>query len=136
MSRRFLLSLWLLISVLGLADLSARAVAPPPLSRLVAAVERAETAELARLDAAIAASVDRTEILALQNSAAYVKLAGRLALCEGLLSRTEDIDEKARLLDAAAALRGRLERHARTLPAEFAYDPLVLLEQEVKPCAE
>lgn len=136
MSRRFLLPLWLLITALGLADPAARAETPPPLSRLVAAVQQAEAAELARLDAAIASSADRTEILALQHGVAYVKLAGRLALYEGLSDRTEDVGEKARLLDAAAALRGRLERHASTLPAAFAYDPLALLKQEVQPCAE
>ena len=72
---------WLLITAVCLAGFAAGAETPPPLSRIVAAVEQAESAELARLDAAIAASVHRDEILDLQRCAAYVKLAGRLALC-------------------------------------------------------
>lgn len=136
MNRRFLMPLWLLIAAQGLADPSARAETPPPLSRIVAAVERAEAKELARLHEAITASTDRAEILALQRCAAYVKLTGRLVLCEERLGRTGDEAEKARLFDAADVLRGKLERQVQALPGGYAYDPLALLEREVQPCAE
>ncbi|MGD9546442.1 MAG: hypothetical protein AB7V45_02735 [Candidatus Krumholzibacteriia bacterium] len=136
MNPRKLLSSWLLITALCLAGFPAGAESPPPLSRIVAAVEQAETAELARLDAAIAASVDRVEILDLQRCAAYVKLAGRLAICEGRLGRAGDEGEKERLAGTAARLRADLDRQEFDLPAGYRYDPLALLKQEVQPCAE
>lgn len=136
MNPRKLPSLWLLITALCLAGFPAGAETPPPLSRIVAAVEQAEAAELAKLDAAIAASADRVEILELQRCAAYVKLAGRLALCEDRLGRTGDEAEKVRLTEAAATLRAKLEGQERDLPAGYGYDPLAILKQEVPPCAE
>lgn len=136
MNRRCLLSLWLFIPALCLADFAASAETPPPLPRIVAAIEQAERAELAKLDAAIVASADRTEILKLQRCAAYVKAAGRLALCEGRLGSLGDGAEKERLAETAAALRADLDRRQYDLPSGYRYDPLALLKQEVKPCAE
>lgn len=136
MNPRNLLSWWPLILALCLAGHSAGAETPPPLSRIVTAVEQAEATELAQLDAAIAASADRAEILDLQRCAAYVKLAGRLALCEGRLGRVGDEAEKERLAGTAARLRADLDRRELDLPAGYRYDPLALLKQEVKPCAE
>lgn len=136
MNRRTVLSLWLSLTALCLADVAASAETPPPLSRIVAAIESAERAELARLDAAIAASTDRNEILDFQRCAAYVKAAGRLALCEGRLGSIGDGAEKEKLAETAAALRADLDRRQYDLPSGYRYDPLALLKQEVKPCAE
>lgn len=110
--------------------------APWPLTRIAASVELTETTELARLNEAIAASTDRTEILNLQRCSAYVKLAGRLALCEGRLGLTGDETEKVELANSARSLRTELDLQALTLPDGYEYDPLALLKQEVKPCAE
>lgn len=132
--------LWLMIAVCSFltmtSALAGTEAGPWPLSRIVASVQLAEATELARLEEAIAASTDRTEILDLQRCAAYVKLAGRLALCEGRLGVTGDETEKVRLADSARSLRTELDLQALALPGGYEYDPLARLKQEVQPCVE
>lgn len=110
--------------------------AAPAFAAKVAGIESAQTAELARLEAAIAAAADPVEVLALQRCATYVKTAGRLALHEAQLETAADDSSRANLAVLVEDLRARLEAQKTRLPAEYAFTPAAPAVQEVPPCAE
>jgi hypothetical protein len=128
-----------LIRILALALALAAGVASaaePTLARKITAIEAAETAELARLNEALAGTTDHAEILALQQTAGYVKLASRLALHEAQLAVTSDEAVQAELTDLVEDLRTRVEARKTLLPDDYAFEPLAALAQEVPPCVE
>ncbi len=110
--------------------------AAPAFAAKVAGIESAQTAELARLEAAIAAAADPAEVLALQRCATYVKTAGRLALHEARLESAADDSSRANLAALVEDLRARLEVQKTRLPDDYAFTPAAPAVQEVPPCAE
>ncbi len=110
--------------------------AAPAFAAKVAGIESAQTAELARLDAAIAAAADPVEVLALQRCATYVKTAGRLALHEAQLETATTDTLRANLAALVDDLRARLEVQKTRLPVDYAFAPTAPAVQEVPPCAE
>jgi hypothetical protein len=128
----------ILMSLLLLAGLSLAAnAAPPSFADKVAAIEAAESAELARLEAAITEAPDQAAVLALQRCATYAKLASRLALCEVQLDRTAPDPAVASVLaDQIEELHAHLEALAAHLPADFSFAPLAAITPEVPACAE
>ncbi len=130
--QRVLLSLLLL----GCLCLPA-AAATPSFADKVAAIAAAETAELARLDEALARAGDQAEVLALQRCAAYVKLASRLALCEAQLDRAApDPAVAAALADQIDELSERVQIQETSLPADYSFAPLAAIAPEVPACDE
>jgi hypothetical protein len=128
-----------LIRILALALALAAAVASatePTLARKITAIEAAETAELARLNEAIAGTTDHAEILALQQRAGYVKLASRLAMHEAQLAVTTDEAVRTELTGLVEDLRLRVEAKKTLLPADYVFEPLAALAMEVPPCVE
>lgn len=123
----------LLASAIG----GAAVAAPPALRERVAAIESATTTELARLEAALAATSDAKTALELQRCAAWVKLSARLALHESQLADLPADAEAARALDALVTdLRERVTAQAALLPADYTFAPLAALESEVPACAQ
>jgi hypothetical protein len=128
-----------LIRILALALVFAAGVAAaaePTLAHKITAIEAAESAEIARLNEALAGTTDHATILALQNAAGYVKIASRLALHEAQLAAAPDDAVRAQLTALVEDLRARLEAKKALLPTDYAFDPLVVLAPEVPPCVE
>ena len=127
----------LLLTLLLAGSLALPAVAgPPTLAVKIAAIEAAQTAELARLDGAIASTSEPAAILALQRCAAHVKLASRLALHQAQLAATTDEALAATLTGLVERLGDRLAATQAELPEDYAFDPLAALRPEVTPCAD
>jgi hypothetical protein len=124
-----------LLLVAGIAA-AAVAAAPPAAGDKILQIAEAEAAELARLEAELAATTDPGAVLALQRCVTHVKLASRLALHEIQLAATADDDLRARLEILTEDLRDRLQHLEPDLPAQYAFDPLTPAAQEVQPCAE
>ena len=128
-----------LIRILALALALVAGVASaaePTLARKITTIEAAETAELARLNEALAGTTDHAEILALQQRAGYVKLASRLALHEAQLVVTSDEAVRVELTGLVEDLRARVEARKAQLPDDYVFEPLAALAQEVPPCVE
>ena len=128
-----------LIRILALAlafTAGIASAAEPTLARKITAIEAAEAAELARLNEALAGTTDPAEILALQQTAGYVKLASRLSLHEAQLAVATDEVVRAELTGLVEDLRLRVEVKKALLPDDYAFEPLAALAQEVPPCVE
>ena len=136
MTPQKLLCAWLLIAGALALPALASPVSTPTLARTVGAIATAEVAELARLDAAMAAAVDQAEILRLQRCANHVKLASRLALHEAQLATERDPDLRSRLMQLAQSLRDQLQKQKEDLPQDYRYNPLAAFATEVPKCAE
>jgi hypothetical protein len=128
-----------LIRILALALALAAGVASaaePTLVRKITAIEAAESAELARLNEALAGATDHAEILSLQHRAGYVKLASRLALHDAQLAVVSDEAVRAELTGLVEDLRARVEAKKTLLPDDYVFEPLAALAPEVPPCVE
>lgn len=111
--------------------------AAPNFNDRVRAIETATGAELARLDAELAATTDQSRVLELQRCAAWVKLSSRLALHEMQLAAAPADPQVARALETLVAdLRTRMAGQAERLPADYAFEPLANLEAEAPSCVE
>ena len=127
-----ILTTLLLVSALG----GSTAAAPPTFSDRVKAIEAATTAELARLEAALATTTDAAEALELQRCAAWVKLSARLALHETQLSATVDPEVASALEALVTDLRARVATQAKSLPADYVFAPTAATGTEVPSCVE
>ncbi|MEZ4386078.1 MAG: hypothetical protein R3D98_00590 [Candidatus Krumholzibacteriia bacterium] len=126
----------LVLPLVGLLSLPVAAAVAPSFADQVAAVEAAETAELARLQTVMAETTDQAAVVVLQRCASYVKLASRLALHEIQLARgPRDPDADAALADLVGQLRERLQTQAEQLPQDYEFAPPVPRDREVPPCA-